>query len=127
MGDATIWRIDRQAQDQLREQRSHQETGRERPDAGGPPADAGNPHQHRPPSQLRSRDGADGDPVSNPYQGLQERSRGEGSAQKPTEQGHAGQYRTDFHDIVSGSIPKDSPGTQDHRPGSDPGTGGQRP
>ncbi|NUW31066.1 hypothetical protein HTZ77_06480 [Nonomuraea sp. SMC257] len=157
MGDPAIWRIDREAQDALREQRSQQDAAQQRQQTGRPPADAGTPHGHRPPSQLRSIDAADGDPA---YQEPQGRGRGggDGSAQKPTEPkaaeqahaghagnighaGHAGhaaepprpsshestQHRTDFHGIVSGPIPRDSPGSHDHRPGTDSGTGGQRP
>ncbi|GGP00914.1 hypothetical protein LDL08_02695 [Nonomuraea glycinis] len=99
----------------------------------------------RPHSQLRSRDDANGDPVSNPYERLEQQQNRDHGAQKTTteqprtdyhkevagsgDRSHSHQgdtqrpSRTDFSSTLSGSI-TDRPTTSEHRSGSD--LGGQR-
>ncbi|MEZ0077278.1 hypothetical protein, partial [Planotetraspora sp. GP83] len=95
----------------------------------------------RPPSQLRSLDDANGDPVPNPYERIERQQNHENGAQKTTaeqsrtdfhkelagsgQQGHRSHgdthspSRTDFSSSLSGSADK-SPAS-DHKPGSDSG------
>jgi hypothetical protein len=53
----------------------------------------------RPHSQLRSRDDANGDPVSNPYERLEQQQNRDHGAQKTTTE----QPRTDYHKELAGS------------------------
>ena len=114
--------------------RPEQGEGHPAPPAGGrpPTREAGTAAQEHQPQQMSSRDAADRNPVSNPYQRLEERHHASGrdgtEGMKQSGQGHTSPPQTDFSRSLTDSRDKSAGGSQDqHKPPSDSGPGGHRP